>query len=146
MRQLIAAIALIPIADFAMADMRLAVNLHGYSYHFKRHPDIINDRHQMIGAELCENQGYAQLCAGYAHFTDSYGYPNNAYSLHSRYLLHEFVTVGVMGAYVHRYEPRLGAAPELILHFQGVGLRIFCLPTYKERIGFCAINTRTEIP
>lgn len=100
-------IVLLIVSSFANAETKIAVNMHGYSYHFKDHPDIVNEKHRMIGGEYCDNQGYTQLCASYAHFRDRYGYPNNAYGLHSRYLLHDYVTIGIMGAYVHRCQPGL---------------------------------------
>jgi len=116
----------------------LAINLHGYSKHFGEHPDLVNSKHDLIGVEYCD----ANFCGSYAHFRDAYNYKNNAYGLHSRYALTDYITLGAMGAYVTRYKPRMGLAPELILHIEGAGVRIMCLPAYEERPPHCTINTR----
>lgn len=120
------------------AHAELALHLHGYSKHFGEHPDIINTNHELIGVEYCGNT----LCGSYAHFRDAYGYKNNAYAAHWRYVVTPNITVGAMGAYVTRYKPRLGVAPELILHIEGVGFRVMCLPAYDDRPPHCTLNTR----
>lgn len=121
-----------------LAHAEIAINALGFSHHFGEHPEVVNEKHDMIGVE------YSGV--GYAHFRDSYGYKNNALMYHWRTDLSANFRAGVTAAYVHRYRPAVGLAPELIAHIEGVGIRVICLPGYKDRIGFCAFNARIAIP
>ena len=115
-----------------------AINMLGYSYTFGEHEDVVNSQHDMIGVEY---RG-----VGLVHFRDQFDRKNNAAMYHLRTDLTDNIKLGVTAAYVHRYRPVLGVAPELILHIDGLGVRVLCLPEGKKGPSYCAFNLRIAIP
>jgi len=120
------------------ARAEFAINMLGCSYTFGEHEDVVNSQHDMIGVE------YSGV--GLVHFRDQFDRKNNAAMYHLRTDLTDNIKVGVTAAYVHRYRPVLGVAPELILHIDGLGVRVLCLPEGKKGPSYCAFNLRIEIP
>lgn len=119
-----------------------AYNFLGFSHHFKYHPDIINESHELAGVEY--HLGGPSWIA-YANFNDSYGVDNNAYTYHYRYEVNSSIIIGGLAGYVPKYEDtKFIMAPELILHRKGWGVRLMCLPNYRDLVGFCSMNIRID--
>lgn len=119
----------------AVAPDATAINMLGFSHHFGEDEKIVTENQSdMIGFEYCIKDGRNSSslhCTAITHYTDPLGKSSTATTYHWRRpwkILPNYVTYGVLFGHVPNYEPPLVLAPELILHIDGAGLRIFCAP------------------
>lgn len=90
MRLLFVMLMLFPSVGYS----QFAINMLGYSHSFGEHEDVVNSKHDMIGAE------YAGF--GYVHFRDQFGLKNNSLMYSWRTDLTDYIKVGATAAYVSR--------------------------------------------